>query len=154
MSTSPLPQVNDGPSTPSICSLESTVKTIVQQTHQQNEIDAKISSWNSLFHEIIESCNITSNYPLDRLPEYYKKGNDCGHTEHVNLENSTINTLYLTVLEQLNKQDDKISSNAASSLVYYTIYHNPVWDLGLQHKLLSRNFNKDYSTNLTDIQNK
>ena len=131
MSTSPPPQVNDARSTPSMCSLESTVKRIVQQTHQQNEIDVKISSWNSLFHEIIESCDITSNYPLDRLPECYKKGNDCGHIEHVNLENCTINILYLTVLEHLNKQEDKISSNTASSFVHYTIYHNPVWDLGL-----------------------
>ena len=70
----------------------------------------------------------------------------------MNLESTTVNTLYQTVLEQFNQQDKEISSNTASSFVHYTIYQNPVWDLGLQHKLLSMNFNKDYSMNLTDIQ--
>ena len=51
-STTPCSQDDDACSTPSTSNLESTVKRIVQQTHQQNEIDARISSWNSLFHEI------------------------------------------------------------------------------------------------------
>ena len=152
VSPGPLPRVNDAHSTPSIYSIENTVKMIIQQTYELNEIDVKTSSWNLLFHDIIELCNIASDYLLDRLPGFYKKGNDCGHTEHVNLEKTTVNTLYLTVLEQFNQQEKEISSNTASSFVHYTIYLNPVWDLGLQHKLLSRNFNKDYSTNLTDIQ--
>ena len=151
-STIPCSKSDDVYCTPSTCNLETTVKRIVQQAHQRNEIDSRISSWNSLFHEIIELCDITTKYPLDRLPECYKKGNDCGHVEHVNLENSTIKTLYLTILDHLNKPENKVSSNTASYFVHYVIYHNPVWDLGLQHKLLSKNYNKDYSTSLINIQ--
>ena len=95
---------------------------------------------------------LVSDYPYNTLPECYKKGNDCGHSEHVNLENTTINTLYLTILEHFKQKEPDISSNVASSFIHYTIYQNPVWDLGLQHKLLCRNFNKDYSTNIKDIE--
>ena len=144
-------QASSQDSTPSVRTLQNTVKTIIQQHHVQNEVDVK-TSWNTLFHEIIEACNLVSDYPYDTLPECYKKGNDCGHSEHVNLENTTINTLYLTILEHFKQKEPEISSNVASSFIHYTIYQNPVWDLGLQHKLLCRNFNKDYSTNIKDIQ--
>ena len=147
----PFSQVNNKHSTYSIYILQNSVKTIIQQTHTQNDIDVT-SSWNSLFHGIVESCNLVSEYPLDTLWQCYQKGNDCGHTEHVNLENTTINTLYLTILEHLKQHDPNISSNIASLFIHFTIYQNPVWDLGLQHKLLSQNFNKDYSSNLKDIQ--
>ena len=146
-----LAQVKDKHSTSSLQTLQNAVKTIIQDQHTQNEVDIK-TSWNTLFHQIIESCKIVSDYPSNTLPQCYQKGNDCGHTEHVNLENTTINTLYLTVLEHLKQQQSVISSNIASSFIHFIIYQNPVWDLGLQHKLLSRNFNKDYSTNLEDIQ--
>ena len=144
-------QGNKKHSTSSLHTLQNTVKTIIQHQCKQNEVEFK-TSWNTLFHEIIESCDIVADYSSNTLPQCYKKGNDCGHTEHVNLENTIINTLYLTVLEHLKQQQPVISSNIASSFIHFTIYQNPVWDLGLQHKLLSKNFNKDYSTNLQDIK--
>ena len=146
-------QLSDKESTPSLNTIQSTVKTIVQQCRKKNRVDVKSSSWNSMFHEIIECCDISSNYPPNSLPQSYEKGNDCGHTEHVNLENTIINTLFLTVLEHIKGHADNDSSyNTASSFINFTIYQNPVWDLGLQHKLLCRNFNKDYSANLANIR--
>ena len=95
-------------------------------------------TWNEKFHKLLAGCDIKIYYPTSKLPECYQLGNSCGHILHVDLEETTRNTLHLTMLESVTNNSPCHSLEVASSFVNTMTFQNPVWDLGFQFAIAKK----------------
>ena len=105
-------------------------------------------SWNSSFHNLITDCNLSSYFPPSTLPECYRKGESHGHVLHVDLSKLVTNTFYLTMMESNRNLLPSHYSDSAPLFIHSTIFHNPVWDLGLQFMLARKNADKIYTLDM------
>ena len=64
-------------------------------------ISTSSKSWDSMFHYIVELCNLQCDFPPWVLQSCYSKQDTCRHTLQVQLEKAATNTLYLTALDKM-----------------------------------------------------
>ena len=102
-------------------------------------------NWNATFHSMLDQCNLADEYPPWVLPTCYGENKSCGHVLQVDLSDVALNTLHLTVLEEMNDKDSSNSHiNVAALYIQAVLFGNPIWDLGLQHQILKKNEDKLY----------
>lgn len=70
---------------PTLKILEKSLEDNIQRVKSHINNRLRKVSWNELFHEIINTCNIAEEYPSTSLPFSYQDGNNCGHVLHVDL---------------------------------------------------------------------
>ena len=117
-----------------------------------NLLKASDKSWNGIFQHVLTLCGMENIFPLSELPECYKPGDSCGHLLHVELDDSASNTLQLTMLESTADKSSSHSLEVASAFIYSMIFHNPIWDLGLQFAVAKKNAEKLFSVNKESSQ--
>ena len=94
-----------------------------------------------MFHNVLNICQLRLEFPPNSLPPTYGKKQSCGHLLHVELDTISTKALYLTMLEKVSGESREVSFETNESCVFINavIYKNPVWDLGMQHKLALQN---------------
>ena len=103
-------------------------------------------NWNSKFHSLLNQCNLVEEYPPRVLPNCYGVNETCGYVLQVDLSNVALNTLHLTVLEEINENESSSSQiNVAALYIQTLLFSNPLWDLGVQHHILKKNEDKLYT---------
>ena len=132
---------------PDITSLKESISTYIMKL-KPSYVNVPRQSWNSSFHNLITDCNLSSYFPPSTLPQCYRKGESCGHVLHVDLSESVTNTFYLTMMESNQNLLPSHYSNSAPLFIHSTIFHNPVWDIGLQFMLAKKNAGKIYTLNM------
>ena len=105
-------------------------------------------SWNVMFHTILDECHLTSYFDMDTLPKNYLPGRVCGQSLQVDLDHVRYNTMHLTLLELINNKND--NQREYIDFIDAVLFTNPIWDLGLQHKLMEKNNQKIYQGNITN----
>ena len=105
-------------------------------------------SWNAMFHTILDECHLTSYFDMDTLPKNYLPGRVCGQSLQVDLDHVRYNTMHLTLLELINNKND--NQREYIDFIDAVLFMNPIWDLGLQHKLMEKNNQKIYQGNITN----
>ena len=105
-------------------------------------------TWNKMFHTILEECDLSSLLELDIYPKSYLPGKVCWHSLQVDLGHVRYNTIHLTLLDLINDSNDQFRD-----YMYFidaVLFNNLIWDIGLQHELMSKNTEKIY---IGDIKN-
>ena len=70
----------------------------------------------------------------------------CGHIMQVILDNAATNTLYLSALYNMSISDcPQLPISVAAMFIQTILYENPVWDIGLQHKIVTTNPQKIFN---------
>ena len=92
-----------------------------------------------MFHHIWETCQLQSEFPTEEIPKLYHPNQSYGHMLHVELDSMATKALHLTMLEKVSSNDTSPPSNDSSFFIHASIFRNPVWDLGMQHKLALQN---------------
>ena len=123
---------------PNTATLTKRVRTSMIGCHQSTP-KKSCDFWNEMFQQIVTECDLKKYYPADVLLECYNPGNSCGHILRVELDENATNTLQLTTLESVASCSFSYSLRVATSFVYAIIFHNPVWDLGLQFAITKLN---------------
>ncbi len=137
---------------PTISYLMKQVESCMKSSNQSLKIN-KTLPWNTLFHKILDDYDLKGSFTPQTLPGSYTKGQNCGYISHVDLADSTTKFLYLTTLENAKNPDLSVPNEILCKFIYSVTFCNPVWDIGLQHKLASKNLNRDYNLQLQHIQN-
>ena len=138
---------------PTISYLIKQVESYMKSSNQSLKIN-KTLPWNTLFHKILDDYDLKGSFTPQTLPGSYTKGQNCGYISLVDLADSTTKFLYyLTTLENAKNPDLSVPNEILCKFIYSVTFCNPVWDIGLQHKLASKNLNRDYNLQLQHIQN-
>ena len=110
-----------------------------------------VDNWNSKFHSLLTKCNLTEDYPPWVLPKCYWVNQTCGHVLHVDLSDVALNTLHLTMLEEICENESRTSQiNVAALYIQTILFGNPLWDLSLQYHILKKN-EKNLYTNQSKV---
>lgn len=131
---------------PTLKILEKSLEDNIQRVKSHINNRLRKVSWNELFHEIINTCNIAEEYPSTSLPFSYQDGNNCGHVLHVDLHRATQDTLYLTMTETPYGSPITLQQKQSPEFIYSVVYWNPIWDLGLQNSMIKKNSGNIFST--------
>ena len=127
---------------PSIDFLREQVKLCTDRLNIKEKVN-KPESWNIMFHQFCDLCDLKYEFPPWSMPSCYGTNKTCGHIQQVNLDKAAINTLYLTALDKMpNSASDNLPLSVAAMFTQYVVYENPIWDLGLQHQIVSNNTDK------------
>jgi len=119
---------------PSIQNLKEHVEELI--IHEENDFDTStFISWNLRFHQIIQKSNLQDYFQLKSLPPCYEVGSSCGHVFQIDLRQAFTNSLYLTMLDNLDQEISHYTSKVASKFIHSILFTNPLWDLGLQFSL-------------------
>ena len=106
-----------------------------------------LMTWNKMFHTILDECDLSSLLELDKFPKSYQPvGGVCGHSLQVDLDHVRYNTIRLTLLDLINDGIDQFSDYM--DFIDAALFNNPIWDIGLQHELMSKNTQKIYIGNI------
>ena len=73
---------------------------------------------------------------MDTLPKSYLPGRVCVHLFQADLDHVRYNTIHLTLLELINSRND--NQREYIDFINAVLFTNPIWDLGLQHKLMEK----------------
>ena len=74
------------------------------------------------------------------MPSCYTKEKTCGHILKVNLDKAATNTLYISVLDNISDAKSyQLPISVAALFIQSVVYENPLWDIGLQHKIIDTN---------------
>lgn len=111
-----------------------------------NIIDNK-ESWNKNVHQLIQLIDLEDKFPPWVSPKCYPANKSCGHVLKVDIQDVATKTLHLTMFE---KTSDIVtlpqSVNIAALFIHLVLFHNPLWDIGLQHQIVKQNVEKVYNT--------
>ena len=135
---------------PSTKRLKETINLKTDKDFQAKYHNVHEKTWNQMFHDTIDMCDLQTKINLETLPDCYRRGSSCSHVFHIDMEQTISNTLDLTLLEKTKSQNDKpyISNQTVSSFINCVTRRNPVWDLGLQFLYMNTNPDRMYG-NLT-----
>jgi len=106
-----------------------------------------------MFHQIIDLCSLQDHFPTNQLPKNYQKGQVCGHFFHVQLHEAKEKAIQLAITEPDYNTDVRLKKRYAYDFIEKVLFHNPVWDIGMQHYQAKKNPNKDYTTQIEHISN-
>ena len=153
-STLPLPLPvtlnNDLREVPTIEFLQQCVSECMNQLDIPVKDLMNIKSWNSQFHDLLDLDHLREEFPSSVLPKCYGRDKSCGHVLQVNLQEAAINTMHLTMFETMSILSDQQSfDNTSAMFILTVIFHNPLWDIGLQHQLVKVNDDKLYANDTT-----
>ena len=112
----------------------------------------KMDLWNAMFWSILDTCNLKLEFSSCSLPSSYWETQICGHILHVGLEDTSTNTMYLTMLELSKDPTTLYNSHVPALFIYCTVLNNPVWDLGLQFLLPKTNNDKAFTCEVENLQ--
>ena len=128
---------------PSIKDLKSKVCTSAMQTYKMDHSSIN-KTWNQMFHDIIELCELEEEFNLESLPMCYEPGASCSHIFHIDMEKTINVSLQLTLLEQSKQQTTSItkSREEAAKFINLIVKHNPIWDMGLQFLSVQKDSDK------------
>ena len=84
-------------------------------------------NWNANFHSLLNKCHLTEEFPPWVLPTSYGVNQTCVHVLQVDLSYVALNTLHLTVLEEIcNDESETSQINDAALFIQSTIFGNPI----------------------------
>ena len=110
------------------------------------------NNWNSKFYSLLTKWHLIEEYPPWFLPKCYGVNQICGHVLHVDLSDVALNTLHLTMLEEICNNESRTSQiNVAALYIQTILFSNPLWDLGLQHHILKKNEENFILTNQKSV---
>ena len=135
---------------PDITSLKESINIYIMKL-DPSYVNVPQQSWNLTFYKLITDCTLSSHFPPSTLPKYYRKGKPCGHILHVDLSELVTNTFYLTMMDSNKNLVPSHYSDSAPMFIHSTIFHNPVWDIGLQFILAPKNSDKIYTLNMESL---
>ena len=128
---------------PTIQFLQDCVHKYLSQVNVPDDILDQNISWNDQFHSLLDLVGLRDDFPPCDLPPCYRQHNSCGHVLQVDLHNIATNTLHLTTFEQTTNEYATLPSvNVASTFIYFVIFQNPLWDIGLQQQIVKQNKKK------------
>ena len=84
-------------------------------------------NWNAKFHSLLNKCQLTEEFPPWVFPTCYGVNQTCGHVLQVELSDVALNTLHLTMLEEI--CDNALGTsqvNVAALFIQSTIFGNPI----------------------------
>jgi len=128
---------------PDIESLQRKVHDTIRKV-DANPISAVFEPWNTKFHRLIELCDLYNVIKRSDVPRCYMPGKICGHIFHIKLDEVQEHTLYLTMADDWNERNDTKQKKTSLNFIRSVIYHNPIWDIGLQNQIRSMNPRKIY----------
>ena len=137
---------------PTIKFLKKCVKDCIDKLKVPVKDLITTDSWHSQFHRVLENDDLTEEFPPWVLPSCYGPEKSCSHILHVDLQDVATNTLHLTTLENisLDSSDNNYSPvNVAATFIFSVIFHNPIWDIGLQHQLIKSNDDKLFKSDIS-----
>ena len=133
--------LNDKP----VSHLEDILHLEIQKALKTSKDKFGSMSWNKMFHTILNECNLSSKFNADSFPKSYLPGKVCGHSLQVDLDRVRYNTIHLTLLDLIQGKKDNIQEYM--DFIDAILFHNPLWDIGLQHELMNNSKEKIYIGN-------
>ena len=134
---------------PSIYHLQSQMQIYMKSLPTEMNHQDKSKSWNSMFHWILHLCKLEKDFPPTSLPRSYKLNGSCAHVAHVELELVATKSLHLTMFENLKGEN---MSGQICFFINSVIFQNPIWYIGVQHKLALKNDGKIYINKLNELR--
>ena len=138
---------------PTIQSLLNEIYSSPEKINETFKITTN-KTWNIMFHEMCEQCNLGDLILQTTLPDCYKKSMSCGHTLHIEQDSNIKTTFQLTLLEHIGSS--KVTSISTKYAIIFTqlvIKQNPIWDLGLQFLNVNQNPEKIYPDSIQANRN-